>query len=136
VPRRPAIAAVSLTSRAASRQRGSGHLKTIIWLLIFLAFLYVSLEVGPVLYAEYEFQDDVQTIARYAPYNRPSIDDVRKEVLSKAQSHDIPVTLEDIKVEPHGYGVQIDVNYSVTVNLIVYQWVFDFHPTAASISLT
>ena len=136
MPSRPTIAAVSLTSRAASRQRGSARLKTIIWLLIFLAFLYVSLEVGPVLYAEYEFQDDVQTIARYAPYNRPSIDDVRKEVLSEAQSHDIPVTLEDIKVEPHGYGVQIDVNYSVTVNLIVYQWVFDFHPTAASISLT
>jgi len=132
---RPAIIVEAQPARSNSRQRGSGHLKTLIWLGIFAAFLYVSFEIGPVLFAEYQFQDEITSIARYAPYTRPSIDDVRKDVLAKAQSHDLPVTAEDIKVTPHGYGVEIDVNYSVTVNLTVYQYTFDFHPTATSVSL-
>ena len=122
--------------RARSRERGGARAKTLIWLLIFIVFVYVSIEVVPVLFAEYEFQDDITTTARYAPYNRPSLDDVKATILKSAQSHDLPVTPANITVVPHGYGVQIDVVYSVTVNLMVYQWTFNFHPTAASVNLT
>lgn len=123
-------------SRARCPERGGSKVKVVVWLLILLTFAYVSIEVVPVLFAEYEFQDEVQTAARYAPFNRQSLDDVRASVLKSAQSHDLPVTAADIAVVPHGYGVQIDVNYSVTVDLQVYQWTFDFHPSATSVSLT
>ena len=61
---------------------------------------------------------------------------MKASVLKSAQSHDLPVTADNITVVTHGYGVQIDVAYSVTVNLMVYQWVFDFHPSATSVTLT
>ena len=125
-----------MKSQLRSRQRGGAKAKTLIWLVVFGLFLYVSIEVVPVLFAEYEFQDEVQTAARYAPFNRQSLDDVRASVLKSAQSHDLPVTPADITVAPHGYGVQVDVNYSVTVNLTVYQWTFNFHPSATSNTLT
>jgi cell division protein FtsL len=135
---RPAIAGNAVNARARSRcqERGGARIKTVIWLVIFVAFMYVSIEVVPVLFAEYEFQDDIQTTARYVPYNRATMDEVKASVLKSAQSHDLPVTPADITVVPHGYGAQIDVTYSVTVNLLVYQWTFNFHPSAASTTLT
>lgn len=136
VPPEPIFAADHVKSRARSGERGGAAIKTIIWLAIFAVFCYVSFEVVPVLFAEYEFQDDIQTAARYAPYNRSTLDDVKATVLKAAQSHDLPVTAADITVAQHGYGVTIDVAYSVTVNLMVYQWTFDFHPSATSVTLT
>jgi hypothetical protein len=135
---RPAIAAnaVNASRRCRCQERGGARIKTLIWLVIFVAFMYVSIEVVPVLFAEYEFQDDIQTTARYVPYNRATMDDVKASVLKSAQSHDLPVTAADITVVPHGYGAQIDVAYSVTVNLLVYQWTFNFHPSATSNTLT
>jgi hypothetical protein len=136
VPSRPAIAESAVAKPARNRERGGARLKTFIWLVIFIAFVYGSFEIAPVLFAEYEFQDDIQTTARYVPYNRATMDEVKASVLKSAQSHDLPVTPADITVVPKGYGAQIDVNYSVTVNLLVYQWTFNFHPSAASTSLT
>jgi cell division protein FtsL len=136
VPSRSAIAGDAVTSRSRFRERGGARMKTVIWLLLFVAFIYVSVEVVPVLFAEYQFSDDIQTTARYAPYNRATLDEVKASVLKSAQSHDLPVTADNITVVTHGYGVQIDVAYSVTVNLMVYQWVFDFHPSATSVLLT
>lgn len=136
MPSHTAIAGNAVKSPARCRERGGAAAKTLIWLVIFAVFLYVSIEVVPVLFAEYEFQDDVQTAARYAPYNRATLDDVRATVLKAAQSHDLPVTPAEITVAPHGYGVQVDVSYSVTVNLTVYQWTFNFHPSATSNTLT
>jgi hypothetical protein len=136
VPSEAPIAGDAVKSPARCRERGGARAKTLIWLVIFGVFLYVSIEVVPVLFAEYEFQDDVQTAARYAPFNRATLDDVRTTILKAAQSHDLPVTAADIAVVPHGYGVQVDVNYSVTVNLTVYQWTFNFHPSATSNTLT
>jgi hypothetical protein len=136
VPAESAIAGELQESRTRARERGGARTKTLIWFLAFAIFLYVSIEVVPVLFDEYLFTDDIQTAARYAPYNRASLDDVKASVLKAAQSHDLPVTAQDITVTQHGYGVQIDVAYSVTVNLMVYQWEFDFHPSATSVTLT
>ena len=136
MPLQTPIAGEAVNPHARCRERGGARAKTLIWLVVFGLFLYVSIEVVPVLFAEYEFQDDVQTAARYAPYNRATLDDVRASVMKAAQSHDLPVTPADITVAQHGYGVQVDVNYSVTVNLMVYQWTFNFHPSATSNVLT
>jgi hypothetical protein len=136
VPAPITIAGNAMGSSARCRERGGARIKALIWFALFAAFIYVSYEVVPVLFAEYQFQDEVQTEARYAPFNRQSLDDVRAAVLKSAQDHNLPVTQKDIVVAPHGYGVQIDVNYSVTVNLMVYQWTFNFHPSATSITLT
>ncbi|MGB6429622.1 MAG: hypothetical protein WBF06_03485 [Candidatus Acidiferrales bacterium] len=135
MPARISIAGDAIGSSARRKERGGARIKALIWLALFAAFIYVSVEVVPVLFAEYQFQDDVQTEARYAPYNRQSLDDVKAVVLKSAQSHDLPVTASDITVTQHGYGVQIDVTYSVTVNLMVYQWTFNFHPSATSVTL-
>jgi len=89
----------------------------------------------PVLINEYEFQDGLQTIARYASVNRKSNEQIKQAVLEEAQKEDLPVQAADIKVEGNGGNVHINVDYSVTVDLKIYQWTLNFHPDATNLSL-
>ena len=89
----------------------------------------------PVLINEYEFQDGLQTIARYASVNRKNNEQVKQAVLEEAQKEDLPVQAGDIKVEANAGNIHINVEYSVTVDLKVYQWTLNFHPSASNASL-
>ena len=116
-------------------QRGSGRLKLIIWLAILLAFGYVCVKVVPVLFAAYQYQDTVLSTARLAPVNRASDDDLKKTLVQAAEEDNLPVTADEITVTHRGFNVEIAVDYSVTVDLRVYQWTFHFHPDSTSAAL-
>ncbi len=128
---------VSACGAATKRDgaKGAGNLKAIIWTTILVAFIYVAAMVLPVLINEYQFQDSLQNIARFASVNRKSSDQIQKSVLDEAQKEDLPVQAEDIKVESVAGNIKIDVDYSVTVDLKVYQWTLNFHPAANNASL-
>jgi predicted membrane protein len=116
-------------------QRGEGRLKAIIWLAILVSMIYVGIMVIPVLVDEYEFQDAMQTVARFASANRQSADDIRAALVKEAKSEDIPIQPEDIHVESQAGNVRISANYSVTVDLHLYQWTLNFSPSASNNAL-
>ena len=116
-------------------ERGGANLKAIIWTIILVAFIYGAAMVLPVLINEYQFQDSLQSIARFASVNRKSIEQIRQQVLEEAMKEDLPVQAEDVKVIANAGNVHIDVDYSVTVDLKVYQWTLNFHPAASNASL-
>src|SRR4029077_18944588 len=99
--------------RAPKREgeRGAGHLKAVVWTMILVAFIYTAAMVLPVLISEYEFQDSLQSIARFASVSRKSSEQVRKEVLEEAQKEDLPIQAADIKVEGTAGNVHISVDY-------------------------
>lgn len=103
--------------------------------MILVAFIYTAAMVIPVLINEYQFQDNLQNIARFASVNRKTNEQIRKEVLDEAQKEDLPVQVDDIKVEGSAGNVRISVDYSVTVDLKFYQWTLNFHPAAYNASL-
>ncbi len=75
------------TNRTCGRgERGSGRLSTLIWVVLLAAFAYVCTQVVPVLYAEYQFQDAMQTTARFATINRQSPEQIRKSLVVEAKS--------------------------------------------------
>lgn len=115
--------------------KGAANLKAIIWTIILVAFVYTAVMVVPVLINEYEFQDSIENIARFATVNRKTNEQVKQAVLEEAQKEDLPVQAEDIKVEGSGGNVHINVSYSVTVDLKVYQWTLNFHPNANNAAL-
>jgi hypothetical protein len=78
----------------------------------------------------------MQTLARYATATRQTPEQIRAAVLKEAQSDGIPVSAEDIKVTAVNGNVRINVEYSVTVDLTVYQWTLNFHPAVGNDSLT
>jgi hypothetical protein len=116
-------------------ERGAGKAKAIIWTMILAAFIYAAAMMLPVLINEYQFQDSLQTIARFASVNRRNPEQIRQAVLEEAQKEDLPVQADDVKVISNAGNIRIDVDYSVTVDLKVYQWTLNFHPAASNASL-
>lgn len=114
------------------RQRGGGRLKAIVVLAIVAGMIYVGVKVIPILISNYEFQDALESTARFATVNRQSAEDIRTAVLKEAQTEEIPVTADDIHVKDDGGRVEISADYSVTVDLRVYQWTLNFHPNATN----
>ena len=98
--------------------------------MVLVAFIYAAAMVLPVLINEYQFQDSIQDIARFASVNRKTNEQIQKAVLDEAQKEDLPVQAEDIKVQNQAGNVHINVDYSVMIDLKVYQWTLNFHPAA------
>jgi hypothetical protein len=116
-------------------ERGNGRLGTLVWVVLLAAFAYVCTQVVPVLYAEYQFQDAMQTTARFATINRQSPEQIRKALVVEAKSKDIPVEPENIHVTSEAGNVKINAAYSVTVDLRVYQLTLNLHPSASNNAL-
>lgn len=117
------------------RERGAGRLKAIVWLAILGVFVYVCIKVVPVLLNEYQFQDTMQSTARLATINRQSADDIHKSLVQEAEAKAIPVQPENIHVTADGGNVKISADYTVTVDLQVYQLTLNLHPSASNNAL-
>src|SRR5579871_879932 len=122
-------------SGAFEGERGGANVKAIVWTAILATFIYVTAMTVPVLVNEYQFQDSLQDIARFASVNRRSEAQIKQAVLDEAANQDLPVQPEDVKVEGSGGNVHINVDYSVTIDLKLYQWTLNFHPAANNASL-
>ena len=125
---------VSLRSPVVKRngEKGAGHMKAIVWTMILVAFIYVTAMTIPVLINEYQFQDSLDQIARFASVGHKPNSEVQKAVLDEAEKEDLPIQAEDIKVTGSGGNIHINVDYSVTVDLKVYQWTLNFHPASSN----
>ena len=122
-------------TKARQRQRGSGRLKAVVWTAILAAMVYVGFKVVPILVSEYQFTDALQNTARFATVNRESEADIRTSLVKEAEKDELPVRAEDIAVHASNGNVQIEAAYSVTVDLGVYQWTFNFHPSVRNNAL-
>ena len=116
-------------------ESGAGRIKAIIWTLILAALAYVGFKVTPILINEYEFQDDISNLARASTINRHTPEQIRDDIMKIAQKDDVPAEEDDIKVQAANGNVKIDVNYSVTIDLTVYQWTLNLHPVAGNDSI-
>ena len=116
-------------------EKGAGALKAIIWTAVLVIIIYVAFKVTPLLVNEYEFQDGIQTIARMASVNRPTPDKIRQSVLQEAAKDELLIAPEDIHIEAAGGNIRISADYSAVVDLKVYQWTLNFHPTASNNAL-
>lgn len=116
-------------------ERGGANIKAIVWTIILAVFIYVMAMLLPVLVNEYQFQDSLQDVARFASVNHRTNEQIKQAILDIAQKQELPVVAEDIKVSGTGGNVRLDVDYSVTIDLKVYQWTLNFHPSASNASL-
>jgi hypothetical protein len=100
-----------------------------------LAFaVYVGALVIPPYFANYEFQDTLDTEARMGTYSTKGDDVIRDAVFRRAQELELPLSAEDIKLQRVGptgnASVTIEVDYTVHVDLPGYPLDLHFHPTS------
>ena len=75
-----------------------GKLKALIILVIVFGGIYVAWEMVPPYINHYQFQDELDDIARRNSYMNRSDDDVRQTVIKKASDMGIPLKEEQITV--------------------------------------
>ncbi len=113
------------------RELGIASLKTIVVLVILGAAVYLGVSVVPLYYNNYQLEDKMRQEAKFAQTNRRTADDLRKIIYKEAQSLEVPIRSQDIRVEMGPQGAFISTEYAVTVNLQVYRFTLQFRPNSA-----
>lgn len=116
----------------SGNERGGSRVNLVLTLVIVGCMVFVAWKILPPYFANYEFQDSMQSEARFAnSYPKKNAEDIRNDLWNKAQDLSIPLSgKDDIKVSDDGSLVNISVDYSVPVDLKVYQFTLQFHPHA------
>jgi hypothetical protein len=111
-------------------------MKLLFGVLIIAVALYLCVELVPPYYTNYEFQDSLQNEALLATNASKTEDAIRETVFKQAQSMQIPVTREDIKVHRVGGqytgSVSIEVPYTVHLDMPVYPVDLHFDPSTTN----
>ncbi len=126
-----------LRSKETTKERGGSKRNLILTLLIIGSMVFAAVKVVPVYFANYQFQDAIESESRFAltGYPKKTLDDIRDDVWQKAQELSIPAQKEDIQVNVANGSVSISLDYSVPIDLAVYQFTLQFHPHADNHSI-
>ena len=119
----------------ARGQRGEGRFKAIAYTVIVVFGIYAAIKLIPPYLAEYQLADKMQEEARFAVVNRHGEEQIREAILKEAQSLDIPLTKDDIKVVASASVVKITVDYTVPIDLMVYKMDLHFTPSSENKSI-
>ena len=120
-----------------SRERGGSKGSLVLTLLVLGAMAFVAIKIAPVYFANYQFQDSIETESRFAlrGYPKKGPEDVREDIWNKVKELGIPAEKDSIKVAMENGSVEIGLDYSVPIDLAVYQFTLQFHPHADSHSI-
>lgn len=103
-----------------------GKIKALIGLTVIVGGFYVAFNMIPPYFNHYQFQDDLDDIARRNSYTVRNDDDVKQIVISKAKSEDIILKEDQIVVTRNGDGLAISVRYRVHVDMAIHPVDLDF----------
>ena len=103
-----------------------GKLKGLIGLVIIVGSFYAAWNLIPPYFNNYQLQDGLDDIARKNSYTTLSDDDIRKQVVTKASSEDIPLKEDQVVVSRNGPTLGISVKYRVHVDMVLHPVDLDF----------
>jgi len=114
----------------------AGRLKALVSLAFLAALIFAAFKIFPAYVNNYQLQDHIRQLAtQLAVRSAPATpDEVTNEVIQFAQDHGISLTPDNVRVAI-GHHVEIDVDYTVPVDLKVYMLRLHFTPSADSLSL-
>lgn len=109
------------------------RVKALIGLLIVGGAVYLGIMILPHYFANFQFKDEVVTESKFASQDaNKNEEDVRKKVYEMAQSHQLPLKMEQIRVVRDANGVTIAAPYKVEINLIGGKQVILDFPVSAT----
>jgi hypothetical protein len=120
-----------------NREKGGAKLNLVITLAILGAMGFAGVKIVPVYFANYQMQDSMNSESRFAltGYPKKGPSDVQDDIFKKAQDLGIPAKRDDIVVQMENGSVSIAMDYTVPIDLVVYQFTLQFHPHADNHSI-
>ncbi|MGH9756841.1 MAG: hypothetical protein ACRD4M_03830 [Candidatus Acidiferrales bacterium] len=112
------------------RERGGTRRSFLLTIIIVAALIFFGSEIIPPYFANYQLQDSIETEARFAAGNNKTQQDILSDVMWKIKDLGIPAQAKDVHVTMVQDVVTISINYSVPIDLRVYQFTLQFHPHA------
>jgi hypothetical protein len=104
------------------------RLKALIGVFIVVAFFYLAWKIMPPYIEEYQFQEEIQSIARNNEYSPLDENGIRDQVKRKITDIGVPVNPESVAIIKAGTDVTIGANYTVHVDAVLYPFDLSFHP--------
>lgn len=124
-----------MSSAWSHGERGGTRLKTLFVLLTVFVLVYGAIKIVPIYVNNYQLQDSMQEEAAFASVNRKSADDIKADMQKKLHNLGIAVDPNTIHVTSDAGNITIALEYTVPVDLTVYQLQLHFHPQADNASL-
>jgi len=112
--------------------QGKGLLGCFIFLLLLTAAIIVALKLGPIYYANFNFESDIKTETSRAGARFLDNETITKDILALAKKNEIRIKKEDIKIDRYAGQIHIEVTYSVPVDLIFFERDLNFKIKASS----
>ena len=120
-----------------NRQSGMASFKAVLAVVLFVALIFLGIKLVPPYISNYQFQDEIGSIARIATYAQAKTEqDVRNDVLAKAKELGLPVKEEQVTVAKGAYGISIEVKYNVQVEVPGHTFNLEFNPASSNKMIT
>ena len=103
-----------------------GKAKALIGILIVVGGFYVAWNMIPPYFNNYQFQDALDDIARKNSYTTLTDDDIKKIVVTKAETESIRLKEDQVQITRTRDGLGITVKYRIHVDMIVHPVDLDF----------
>ncbi len=111
---------------------GKGAIGCLISIALLLAAIVIGVKFIPIYYAHSSFETDVKTEISRAGAHFYDDETVIKNVLGVAKRNEIRIGRENIKLERYAGQIEIEVQYSVPVDLFVLERNMEFKIKASS----
>lgn len=121
--------------RSGNLQRGGSGVKLFLTLALLSSMIFAGIKILPIYVNNYQMQDAIESEARFAIGNRLGAKDIRDNIWKKVNEIGIPADQDSLKVSANQGAVQISLDYSVPVDLLVYKFTLDFHDHADNRSI-
>jgi hypothetical protein len=117
-------------------QRGGGRLRALFFTAALVAFVFFCFKVIPPYFANYQLEDWLKSQIPFFMVNHTTDEALYTSILKEMHNDGIEVTRDNIKiVQNNANGINVQIDYSVKVDLMVYQWNLHFTPQMNSQSL-
>lgn len=124
-----------MSSLGPHAERGGSRLKTLLAAAIVAAMVFAAVKIIPIYVINYQLQDSMQEEATFASVNRKSAEQIKADLEKKLDDMGIAVDEKSIQVSSYAGNVKISLEYTVPVDLTVYQLQLHFHPQADNTSI-
>ncbi|NLT68491.1 MAG: DUF4845 domain-containing protein [Acidobacteria bacterium] len=111
---------------------GKGLIGCMFFIVVFALAIYLGIMLGPVYYANFNFESQIETEAGRAGAKFLDDETIIKDILDLAKRNEIRLNRQNIKIDRFAGQVHIDVQYSVPVDFGFFVRNLDFRVEASS----
>ncbi|HEV2490850.1 MAG TPA: hypothetical protein VGT03_13675 [Candidatus Acidoferrales bacterium] len=120
-------------------ERGGSRSKLLVAIAFFAALIFCGVKIIPIFVNNYDLQDSMQQEARFVfnpnTGHPKTEDEIRTDIVKRAMELGLPVTDKNLEVIDQGGHVRISADYTISVDLVIYQLPLHFHPQADNTSI-